>query len=144
MFFPQNTEKSFVETYTNSLFEINSKEMFDKMAVEAFHFQYQNNSIYRNFTDLIHVNHTDVDNTDKIPFLPVELFKNHEIISGNNWYEKVFNSSGTTGSIPSKHFVKDLTLYEKSFREGFRHFYGNIEEYCILALLPSYLEREGS
>ncbi len=144
MLFHENSDPSFVETHTSSLFNIESKTMFDKMALNAFHYQYHHNNIYRKYIDLIHVDPSKVSTIEMIPFLPIDFFKNHQIVSGNKAYKKVFLSSGTSGNTQSKHFVTDLSLYEKSFSEGFKYFYGNVQNYCILALLPSYLEREGS
>jgi hypothetical protein len=80
----------------------------------------------------------------EIPFLPIQFFKSHKVLSSQKPIERTFSSSGTTGSITSKHYITDISFYEKSFRKGFEQFYGNIEDYVILALLPSYLEREGS
>jgi hypothetical protein len=85
-----------------------------------------------------------VDNPGGIPFLPVELFRNHKIITGNSATEMIFESSGTTGISPSRHFVSDLSLYRSSFLRSFKLFYGEPEDYLIAALLPSYIEREGS
>ena len=87
---------------------------------------------------------SEVDSLHKIPFLPVEFFRNHKIVTGDYPVEMIFESSGTTGTIPGKHFVSDLRLYEESFLKSFRLFYGDPEEYLIAALLPSYTEREGS
>jgi hypothetical protein len=80
----------------------------------------------------------------QIPFLPIQFFKSHEVISSTNPVQETFTSSGTTGMITSKHLVTDVTLYEQSYRNAFSQFYGNIEDYAVLALLPSYLERKGS
>tara|TARA_B110000027_G_scaffold84405_1_gene89587 strand:- start:2573 stop:3412 length:840 start_codon:yes stop_codon:yes gene_type:complete len=85
-----------------------------------------------------------VKTVQQIPFLPIQFFKSHTIVSNSKSAEATFTSSGTTGSIVSKHFVSDLEIYKQSFRRGFKSFYGAIEEYTVLALLPSYLEREGS
>jgi hypothetical protein len=81
---------------------------------------------------------------DEIPFMPIQFFKDFQIKTTDFVPEKVFLSSGTTGSIQSKHLVKDLKWYNWSFREAFDYFYGPIEDYVVLALLPSYLERDGS
>lgn len=110
-----------------------------------FRYQAVENEVYCQYIKALKVNVDKITEPEQIPFLPIEFFKTHEIITipiaiGS----KIFTSSGTTGSIQSKHYVNDIRIYEKSYRKGFEHFYGNIEEYCILALLPSYLEREGS
>jgi hypothetical protein len=81
---------------------------------------------------------------EQIPFLPIQFFKSHEVLSNSNPIQETFVSSGTTGIITSKHLVTDVSLYESSYKNAFSEFYGNIEDYAVLALLPSYLEREGS
>lgn len=129
---------------TQRLFSISTAEHFESSALEIFLFQYHNNRVYRQFCDLLHTDPSQVDALEKIPFLPIEFFKSHKVVSSNSMAEIIFTSSGTTGSQTSKHFVTEPGLYEKSFRECFRHFYGDIREYAVLALLPSYLERKGS
>ena len=126
------------------IFNINSPTEFEKLALKVFKFQFENNKVYRSFCDLLYKHPADIKVINEIPFLPIEFFKTREVISTNNSVEKVFSSSGTTGSITSKHLVSDIKLYEESYKKAFAHFYGDIEEYVILALLPSYLEREGS
>jgi hypothetical protein len=100
--------------------------------------------VYQNFCKLLKVNPTEVTAIEKIPFLPIEFFKTQQVICGKEKAEVVFLSSGTTGQYQSKHLVKDVSVYVESFTKGFEQFYGKIEEYCFLALLPSYMEREGS
>lgn len=117
---------------------------FDALALQIFHYQYENNAVYRQFVDLLKINPTSVQQIEKIPFLPISFFKNFEIKTGNWNAQTIFTSSGTTGQINSRHFVLDLDLYKKITVQGFKHFYGNIEEYSVLALLPAYLERKGS
>ncbi len=85
-----------------------------------------------------------VKTIQQIPFLPIQFFKSHSVISNENSIQKTFTSSGTSGEQTSKHYVTDVSIYEKSYQNGFSQFYGNIEDYVVLALLPSYLEREGS
>jgi len=85
-----------------------------------------------------------VNTLEKIPFLPIECFKTEKVYCGHTTPQQIFTSSGTTGAQTSRHYVKDLSLYEQSFRKGFEHFYGNVGDYVVLALLPSYLERTGS
>ncbi len=109
-----------------------------------FRFQYENNLVYREFCDLLKTDPQKVKSLHQIPFLPIQFFKSHNVVSNNNPIQTTFTSSGTTGTITSRHLVTDVTLYEESYRKGFSQFYGNIEDYVILALLPSYLEREGS
>jgi phenylacetate-coenzyme A ligase PaaK-like adenylate-forming protein len=114
------------------------------MALKIFRFQYENNLVYQEFCDLLKTNPQKVKSLHQIPFLPIQFFKNHNVVSNSDPIETTFTSSGTTGSVTSKHLVTDVTIYEESYRKGFSQFYGNIEDYVILALLPSYLEREGS
>ena len=126
------------------IFSISSKNEFENVAFEVFKHQFKNNKVYRSFCDLLYKHPSDIKKIEDIPFLPIQFFKQRQIISSNTDVEKVFTSSGTTGSITSKHFVTDISIYEESYTMGFQDFYGNIEDYTILALLPSYLEREGS
>ncbi|MFO7745206.1 MAG: acyl transferase, partial [Psychroflexus sp.] len=86
----------------------------------------------------------EVKSLKDIPFLPIQFFKTHDVKTGEFTPDITFLSSGTTGQIQSQHKVKNLSLYEESFTKTFKHFYGNIEDYVVLGLLPSYLEREGS
>ena len=127
-----------------AIFNITSEEEFETLALDIFRFQFNNNSIYRSFCDLLYKHPSDVNCISHIPFLPIQFFKSHRVLSSNDTIEKVFTSSGTTGSITSKHFLTDISCYEESYLNGFNHFYGDIEDYAILALLPSYLERDGS
>jgi len=119
-------------------------ESFTKVALQIFDYQYNNNDVYRNFVQLIRRMPKQVSSLKQIPFLPVSLFKTHRVQTGAWNPDKIFRSSGTSGMQTSYHFVKDIALYEKSFTEGFRYFYGHPEDYCFLALLPAYLEREDS
>ena len=130
--------------HTDSIFSISNTEEFDRLALEIFRFQYKNNLVYRQFCNLLHKTPSEVTTVEKIPFLPVEFFKTHKILSSSKRPQKIFTSSGTTGQATSKHLVTDISIYEESFRRGFDHFYGDIKDYVVLALLPSYLEREGS
>lgn len=126
------------------LFSIQSDSAFDQIALEIFRYQAHENAIYKAFVEALGINRHQVENTKQIPFLPIEFFKSQNIQCGSAKPEIVFTSSGTTGSVQSRHPVKDLSLYIESFRKGFTHFYGDVQNYTILALLPSYLEREGS
>ena len=109
-----------------------------------FRFQYENNKVYQEFCDFLKTDPQKVKSLQQIPFLPIQFFKSHEVVSNTNPIQETFTSSGTTGIITSKHLVTDVSLYNESYRKGFSEFYGNIEDYVVLALLPSYLEREGS
>lgn len=117
---------------------------FPDITLEIFRFQYENNPVYRSFTDALHIDHKQVKDIGHIPFLPVSFFKSGSIKTTSFEPEAVFESSGTTGGTLSKHFIKHLSVYEESFERGFDHFYGQPGDWCILGLLPSYLERKNS
>ncbi|MBU2939052.1 acyl transferase [Lacinutrix sp. C3R15] len=129
---------------TDNIFSIKTQLDFKTVALQIFKFQFENNAIYRSFCDLLYIHPSDVKRIEDIPFLPISFFKTHEVLSTKDKIQETFTSSGTTGSITSKHQVTNVSIYEESFLKGFKHFYGNIEDYTILALLPNYLEREGS
>lgn len=129
---------------TSDIFQISSKKEFEKITLKVFRFQYDNNDVYRNFCNLLKKDKTNVKRIEDIPFLPIQFFKSHDILSTTETIQTTFTSSGTTGLSTSKHHVTNLEFYEESYRLAFRQFYGNIEDYVVLALLPSYLEREGS
>ncbi len=114
------------------------------MALDIFNYQYENTPVYRQFCDFLHIDCKNVAQIEDIPFLPIEFFKSKRILTTHHSPDTVFISSGTTGQKPSKHYVSRLELYEKSFINGFTHFYGDVKDYTFLALLPSYLERSGS
>ena len=126
------------------IFSIASKKEFEKITLKVFRFQYENNKVYQSFCNYLGKNPSNVKQIPDIPFLPIQFFKSDKIVSSNNEAKVIFTSSGTTGMITSKHFVTDVSLYENSYNKAFSQFYGNIENYCVLALLPSYLERDGS
>lgn len=117
---------------------------FNGLALELFNHQYQHNTIYRQFCDTLKIRAAAIDAVNKIPFLPISFFKTHTVQTGSFENSTVFESSGTTQSIPSRHFVKDIDLYRKSFTTCFEKFYGLPQNKCILGLLPAYLERKNS
>ena len=117
---------------------------FTELAIEVFNYQYQNNIIYRQYCNALHINISTIDTIEKIPFLPVSFFKTHTVQTGIFKTDTVFESSGTTQTINSKHFVKDMELYKKSFTNCYQKFYGSPQNKCILGLLPSYLQRKKS
>ena len=129
---------------SQTLFNIKTETEFENLALQVFKFQFNNNRIYRSFCDLLYIHASDVKTLNDIPFLPIQFFKTHEILSSNDTVKATFTSSGTTGTATSKHLVTDLSIYKESFTRGFELFYGPVEDFVILALLPSYLEREGS
>lgn len=130
--------------HPDAIFNIQTEIDFEQLALKVFKFQFDNNAIYRSFCDLLFKHPSDMSSLKDIPFLPIQFFKSHKVLCVQNKIEKTFSSSGTTGSITSKHYVSDISIYEESFQKAFNQFYGNIEDYVVLALLPSYLEREGS
>ncbi|HNC64461.1 MAG TPA: acyl transferase, partial [Chitinophagales bacterium] len=117
---------------------------FDDLALEIFYFQYKYNKVYREFVDLSNIKIDSIHSIEQIPFLPIQFFKTHQIYCGSEQPKFYFESSGTTQSINSKHYIKDLELYTYIFKNGFQSFYGNIQDYNIIALLPNYLERQNS
>lgn len=126
------------------IFTISNQKQFEKIALKVFRFQYENNLVYKEFCDFLKTDVQRVKTIQQVPFLPIQFFKSHRVVSNSDPIQTIFSSSGTTGMITSKHLVTDVTLYEESYRKGFSEFYGNIENYVVLALLPSYLERDGS
>ena len=130
--------------FRNRIFKITSNKEFEQLTLEIFRYQAVKNPIYNQFLEMLKFDTSSVKQISQIPFLPIYFFKRFEIITGKNNSEETFSSSGTTGTIRSKHFVTDLSVYEESYIKSFELFYGSIKDYTILALLPSYLEREGS
>jgi len=126
------------------IFTISSNKQFEKIALKIFRFQYENNIVYQEFCDFLNTDVQKVKSLEQIPFLPIQFFKSHNVVSNTDAVQEIFTSSGTTGMITSKHLITDVSLYEQSYRNAFSEFYGNIEDYAVLALLPSYLERNGS
>lgn len=120
------------------------REHFSALALEVFRYQLEHCPPYKQFVSLLGTDPGSVDSPEKIPFLPIRFFKSRDVYSASAEPQKLFTSSATTGMTPSRHLVADLSLYELSFRKAFEHFYGSPSEYTILALLPSYLERDGS
>lgn len=131
----------------DGIFGIEGKEAFEAAALDTFRYQYNYCPEYRRYCDLSGIGPEDVETADSIPFLPIIFFKQYNIISSADSSvnsQKIFYSSSTTGTTPSRHCVVDMALYRESYRRGFEYFYGKPSDYVILALLPSYLEREGS
>ncbi|MFK5958427.1 MAG: acyl transferase [Lutibacter sp.] len=128
----------------NNIINIHNSNDFSEIALEIFQFQAKNCSVYKEFLNLLTIDICEVKTISQIPFLPVQFFKSHKIVSSKEVIQQVFLSSGTTGNAQSKHFVTDVSVYRKSFTKGFEYFYGAIEKFTVLALLPSYLERNGS
>lgn len=134
-----------ISNIEKQIFEIKSDFEFNEAAISVFQLQYLHNSIYKSFIDSLKIKPESITKFIDIPFLPIEFFKSKNIICGEIKPEATcFSSSGTTGQITSKHYVNFISVYENSFTKGFQLFYGDIKDYCVLALLPSYLERGGS
>lgn len=131
-----------MNSLSERIFNINSEENFNKLCMNLFDLQMENNPIYSAYAKII-LKGRNPNNINDIPFLPIEFFKTEKIICTGQKIEEIFLSSETTGN-QSKHLISDLEIYKTSFRKSFQQFYGNISEYCILSLLPNYMEREGS
>jgi phenylacetate-coenzyme A ligase PaaK-like adenylate-forming protein len=128
----------------NKIFNIQNEHQFTEVALAVFKHQFKYNKVYRSFCDLLYIHPSNISSVEEIPFLPIQFFKSRQVLSSLSEVQEIFTSSGTTGNTTSKHFVTDIELYKQSYLKGFAHFYGDIENYTVLALLPNYLEREGS
>ncbi len=133
-----------MEKIKDKIFKIRSLKNFETLALEVFQYQAKNNDTYSKYINHLGMIPGSIQQLDQIPFLPIEFFKTRKVITGKYIPVKIFTSSGTTGSGTSKHYVTDISWYRENFNRTFQYFYGNPGQYCILALLPSYLEREGS
>lgn len=129
--------------WNHKVFSVNPAG-FEDLALEIFRFQYHNNTLYRQYTDAIRVDPKRVNALATIPFLPIRFFKSHLVKTTAFEAPVVFESSGTTGTVNSRHFIKDIRMYEESFLQGFDKLYGSLKDWCIIGLLPSYLERQNS
>lgn len=128
----------------DKIFTISSPTEFLELALDIFQYQAKNNSVYKEYIAYLEKDPKSVQSISEIPFLPIEFFKSRKVVSSHQDAQAIFTSSGTSGTFTSRHYVPDMSIYESSFKCGFEHFYGSVKDYCILALLPSYLEREGS
>lgn len=127
----------------NNIFSVNA-DNFSQLSLSIFHWQYQHNKVYQQWVDLLGVHLNDIKIPQSIPALPISFFKDYTVVSSDLPPNIVFESSGTSGMITSRHSLVDVQLYEQSFLQGFQHQYGPLNEWCILALLPAYLERQHS
>jgi len=127
-----------------NIFDLKTEEEFNKACIYVFNQQIKNISVYKEFVEGLKVDTNTINHYRQIPFLPIQFFKSHAIISDESKSEITFTSSGTTGSVTSAHFVENVNLYKESYLTAFNRFYGDIADWCILALLPNYSEREGS
>ncbi len=143
-----NNSQSIYDNLTARIFSLpkDNDTEFEKLALEIFNLQYNNNTVYNAFVDALGIKSENINTLTKIPFLPIEFFKTHKVITDiiEPKTTVTFISSGTTQTGTSFHYVNDITLYEKSFTKCFNQFFGKPRDYCVLALLPSYLERTGS
>ncbi|MDR1054250.1 MAG: acyltransferase [Prevotellaceae bacterium] len=128
----------------NDIFGIKTNGDFERVALEVFRFQSEQCEPYKRYIELLGINPLSVDTVGQIPFLPIQFFKTQNVYSADTTPEITFTSSGTSGMATSRHFVADVGVYERSFTEEFCYFYGNPRQYAILALLPAYMERQGS
>ncbi len=132
------------EITPEEIFSIESPIQFEEIALRIFKYQAEHVPVYADFVQYLGIQANHVEHIDDIPFLPIEFFKSHTVSVPTKNTPSIFSSSGTTGSVTSKHFVNDISLYEQSFNKGFELFYGDVRNYIVIALLPSYLERGGS
>ncbi len=130
--------------HISQIFNLNTDKHFKEIALKIFQYQATNNDVYAHFINELNLDSRRVNQIEQIPFLPIQFFKTHKILSSKDKIVQTFLSSGTSGTMQSKHHITDLKLYKSSFIKGFQHFYGDIDSYTILALLPNYLEQEGS
>ena len=128
----------------DEIFLIGSEAEFEREALRLFRHQAEHCAPYAEYVRLLGVEPSQVQRVEDIPMLPIEIFKSHKVYCGEQEPQMTFTSSATTGMVQSRHYVEDIALYERAFTEAFRHFYGDERECSIYALLPSYLEREGS
>ncbi|MGB3064432.1 acyl transferase [Sphingobacterium thalpophilum] len=132
-----------MENWT-TFFGIQTEDDFNRHCLETYEFQLQHCQVYRNYVSLLRKETNKPQHYTEIPFMPIEFFKTQQVLATGMQPQVVFSSSGTTGTVTSKHFVADVKLYERTFRTIFEDFYGPLTDIAVLALLPSYLERSGS
>lgn len=137
--------------FKNKIFQLATEKEFVNLAIELFYYQAENNPVYKKYLENLgepsayqRIQEKNIRSIEEIPFLPISSFKNFDVLVEGNEVEKIFSSSGTGKTGFSRHLLKDLNLYSQSFSKAFEQYYGSPEDYCILALLPNYLEREGS
>jgi phenylacetate-coenzyme A ligase PaaK-like adenylate-forming protein len=131
-------------TLQNTVFQIADDDSFNDAALKIFRYQYQRNKVYRKFSDYLNLDPRKVKTLRDIPFMPIQFFKSQHVLSGDYAVAGYFESSGTTSQTRSRHYYPDLEAYEESLSRGFTRFFGDVSNYCILALLPSYLEQKNA
>lgn len=127
-----------------NIFDIKTEEDFRTACLATFRYQYENLKVYRKFVDYLNINPPSINQVSDIPFLPIEMFKNHLVLDKNAEAENYFQSSGTTQMNRSKHYIADFSLYEESIYKSFEQFIGKPEDYIFLGLLPNYSENPHS
>ena len=127
-----------------NIFAIDTEAEFLEVCLDVFKFQYENIEVYRKFVDYLNIRPENVTSLAEIPFLPIEMFKNHTVLDKNKTTDFYFQSSGTTQMNVSKHFIADEKLYQESIKKSFEKFIGKPEDFIFLGLLPNYLERQNS
>ncbi len=137
-------EKMDIEELVECIFGIKDFHDFEKVSLSVFNYQYHNCPVYKKFCDILHRIPGNIQNLEDIPFIPADFFRNHKLICGSGKPELCFHSSTTTSAVASKHYIKYSGIYNKSITRCFRLFYGDPSGYCILALLPGYVERVNS
>jgi phenylacetate-coenzyme A ligase PaaK-like adenylate-forming protein len=128
----------------DEIFNVKNSDRFNDQAIKIFKYQAENNPVYKKYLFHLGTEISSIKTIKEIPFLPIEFFKTHNVITGSNKIVNTFYSSGTTGMKRSSHFITDISIYERSFLTGFENEYGKIDDLCILALLPTYLDNESS
>ena len=139
-----NIPREMIPDLTTRIFNLKNQGDFTGAALAIFKIQAENNPVYKDFLHQIGIDKAAITSVKEIPFLPVEFFRSHKIITGSLPVIKIFESSGTTGASVSRHYLVDTEIYKRSFLQAFSLFYGDPSEYFIAALLPSYAERENS
>lgn len=132
-----------IQDWENKVFDVSYYD-FNDWALEIFLLQYEQNEVYKKYVDTLQIDPKNIQKIEEIPFLPISFFKSHKIITATAEPEFVFESSGTTGQVNSRHYINKLQLYKKCFRKAFQQFYDDPSKWCILGLLPGYLERQNS
>ncbi len=144
-----------LDSIINNIFSV-TPQQFDELANEVAQFQRDNNAVYGEWNAIfndkrlmineeksqLNINHLSL-NTNHC-FLPISFFKSNTVVTTEFEPEVIFESSGTSQTTNSRHLVKDVSIYQESFFKAFKLFYGDITEWCIIGLLPSYLERNNS
>ncbi|WP_344979126.1 acyl transferase [Compostibacter hankyongensis] len=130
--------------FEKRIFSLSNNADFEFLALELFFYQYRYNSCYRSYVDALRIDPRSIRHSAAIPRLPIGFFKTHRVYSGEGEPGLIFESSGTTGTVNSRHLVREPRLYEQSFLQAFERFYGPVSGYAVIGLLPSYLERQHS